>query len=58
MSVEIDLMKKHDLGEYSNAHEDKFIHNLADLLTDYKNWARELRIDCSHVEFRVVTKEL
>ena len=51
-------MKGHDHGEHSNAQEDEYIHNLADLLVDSENWARKLRIDCSHVEFRVVTKKL
>ena len=46
------------VGDTRTLKEMNIFHNLADLLTDYENWACKLWIDCSHVEFRVVTKKL
>ena len=51
-------MKGHDRGERSNTQEDEYTHYLANLRANSENWARKLRIDCSHVEFRVVTKKV
>ena len=54
----LELMRGYDMGERLNPQEDEYVRNSVDLWADSENWVRNLQIDCSHVEFRVITKKL
>jgi hypothetical protein len=57
--VQPEQIKKHYLWKVNlSADGGQLAQNLVDMLMDGKSWVRYLRIDWSHVEIGVITKEI